>query len=209
MRQQVGVESSKAAFEQFWSQEYLSQAGWEASIQFFQQEIQPLLNTAYYRKIGENSRFIDRFWQIDLWFVGLFAGEFVARMFYLKRRYRHISWLDALIWRSYDLLLLIPFWRWLRVIPVVIRLDQSQLVNFQPIERRIVRSLIANLAIELTEMVVLRLINQTQDLIPPGRDHALALAVALHRPEWRQRSGGDCQAPQRSVAQSGAAQSPA
>lgn len=168
MRQQVGIQSSGAAFEQFWSQEYLAQAGWDNSIQFFRQEIEPLLNTAYYRKIGENSKFIDRFWQIDLWFMGLFAAEFVARMVYLKRRYRHSSWLDTVIWRSYDLLLLLPFWRWLRIIPVVIRLDQSQLVNIQPIERRIVRSLIANLAIELTEMVVLRLINQAQELISRG-----------------------------------------
>ena len=168
MRQQVGLTSSRAAFKQFWSQDYLSRVGWTDSMQFFQREIEPLLNIAYYRNIGENGKFIDRFWQIDIWFVGLFAAEFVTRTLYLKRRYHHRSWLDAVIWRSYDLLLLLPWWRWLRIIPVLIRLDQARLVNFQPIERRIVRSLIANLAIELTEMVVLRLIDQTQTLIRRG-----------------------------------------
>ncbi len=168
MRRQIGLESSKEAFTRFWSQDYLSRQGWEASIQFFQGEIEPLLATAYYRNIGENGRFIDRFWQIDLWFMGLFAAEFVARTLYLKQYHQHKSWLDAVIWRSYDLPLLLPFWRWLRIIPVVVRLNQSRLVNFQPIERRILRSLIAHIAIELTEMVVLRLIDQAQDLIRRG-----------------------------------------
>ncbi|MBW4467676.1 MAG: hypothetical protein KME07_19795 [Pegethrix bostrychoides GSE-TBD4-15B] len=167
VRRQVGLQSSKAAFAQFWTQDYLTQAGWESSMQFFQSEIEPLLATAYYRNIGENGKFIDHFWQLDLWFVGLFAAEFVIRTLYLKRRYQQ-AWLDTVIWRSYDLLLLLPFWRWLRLIPVVIRLDQSRLVNFQPLERRILRGLIATVAVELTEMVVLRLIDQAQELIRRG-----------------------------------------
>jgi hypothetical protein len=168
MRQQVGAESSKAAFQTFWSQSYLTQAGWEPSIQFFQTEIQPLLATNYYRRIGENGKFIDRFWQIDLWFTALFAVEFLARTFYLSRRYRRATWLDAVIWRSYDLLLLLPFWRWLRIIPVTIRLDQARLVNLQPIHYRIVRTVIASVSVELTEMVVVRLIEQLQEMIRRG-----------------------------------------
>ncbi len=168
MRQRVGVESSKAAFQTFWSQGYLNQAGWEPSIQFFQAEIQPLLATNYYRRIGENGKFIDRFWRIDLWFGAIFAVEFLARTFYLSRRYRRATWLDAVIWRSYDLLLLLPFWRWLRIIPVTIRLDQARLINLQPINYRIVRALIASVAVELTEMVVVRLIEQLQELIRRG-----------------------------------------
>ncbi|MFM7426716.1 MAG: hypothetical protein ACKO7W_17255, partial [Elainella sp.] len=168
MRQRVGTESAKTAFQTFWSQDYLIQTGWEPSLQFFQTEIQPLLASNYYRQIGENGKFIDWFWRIDLWFGAIFAAEFLARTFYLSRRYQRATWLDAVIWRSYDLLLLLPFWRWLRVIPVTIRLDQARLINLQPINHRIIRTLIASVAVEVTEMVVVRLIDQLQELIRRG-----------------------------------------
>lgn len=168
MRDRVGTDSSKQAFITFWSQDYLSRAGWNPSIEFFQQEIQPLIATNYYRNIGENGEPVDLFWNIDRWFVGIFAVEFLARTLYLSRRYKRTAWLDAVIWRCYDLLLLLPFWRWLRVIPVLIRLDQAKLVNIQPINNRVVRTLISSVAVELTEIVMIRVIDQTQDLIREG-----------------------------------------
>jgi hypothetical protein len=168
MRDQIGVQSAKQAFNTFWSQAYLSRTGWNESIQFFQRQIQPLIATNYYRNIGENGESIDRFWRIDLWFTSIFAIEFLARTFYLSRRYSRTTWLDAVIWRCYDLLLLLPFWRWLRVIPVLIRLHQSQLIDFHPINHRVVRTLISNVAVELTEMVVIRIIDQIQVLIKQG-----------------------------------------
>lgn len=168
MRDQVGVDSSKDAFRQFWSQDYLSRQGWNQSIDFFQQEIQPLIATNYYRGINENGAPIDRFWQIDLPFTVLFAVEFLARTLYLSRKYHYTSWLDAAVWRCYDLLLILPFWRWLRVIPVAIRLDQAKLVKLHHLNYRIVRTAISSIAVELTEMVVLRILDQTQELIQRG-----------------------------------------
>jgi hypothetical protein len=168
MRDRVGVESSKLAFQTFWSQDYLTQADWNQSIDFFRQDIQPLLARNYYRNIGESGEFIDRFWQIDIWFIGLFTAEFLSRTLYLSRRYRHTNWLDAMIWRLYDLPLLLPFWRWLRIIPVLIRLDQAKLVNFKPINNRLIRSFISSIAVELTEMVVLQVIDQVQESIRQG-----------------------------------------
>lgn len=168
MRDQVGVESSKDAFRQFWSQDYLSRQGWNQSIDFFNREIQPLIATNYYRGIGENGEPIDRFWKIDLGFTVLFAAEFLARTLYLSRRYQYTSWLDTVIWRCYDLLLILPFWRWLRVIPVVIRLDQAKLVNLHTLNYRVIRTLISSVAVELTEMVVIRILDQTQELIRQG-----------------------------------------
>lgn len=168
MRDQMGTDSAKTALKTFWSQDYLTQAGWNDSITFFRRKIQPLVATNYYRSIGENGKPVDLFWQIDIWFIGIFAAEFLARTLYLSRRYQGTTWLDAVIWRCYDLLLLLPFWRWLRIIPVLIRLDQSQLIDFQPINNRIVRTVISSVAVELTEMVVIRLIDQTQELIQQG-----------------------------------------
>lgn len=167
MRQHVGIESSTQAFNTFWSQAYLAQAGWQPSMQFFNRDIRPLIASNYYRNIGFNGEPINRFWTIDIWFMGLFGLEFVARTLYLSRRY-HISWLDAIVWRWYDIPLLLPFWRWLRVIPVTIRLNQAQLVNLEPLHQRIVRNLIAQVAVEMTEMVVVRLIDQLQDIVQQG-----------------------------------------
>ena len=168
MREHIGQESSKAAFNTFWSQEYLSKHGWNQEIDFFNQKIRPGIAKNYYRKIGENGEFLDNFWIIDLPFVILFATELLGRTFLIKRKYSHLSWLEAILWRWYDLLLLIPFWRWLRVIPVTIRLDQAKLIDFYVIRRQIHQGILANFAEEITEIVVVQVINQFQGSIQRG-----------------------------------------
>ncbi len=168
MRDRLNQKSAKQAFAIFWSQAYLSQNGWNQEINFFNNKIRPLIATNYYRKIGENGEFIDDFWQIDLPFVTLFALELLARTFFIKRRHPGFSWLDAVLWRWYDLFLLLPFWRWLRIIPVLVRLDKAQLLNLQPVRKQINQGVVANFAEELTEIVVVRLINQIQGSIKQG-----------------------------------------
>ena len=168
MRDRVGENSSKQAFATFWSEAYLTRAGWTDSIGFFDRQIRPLIATNYYRGIGEDGEPIDRFWQIDLGFIALFGVEFLLRTLYLSRRYRGISWLDTMIWRWYDLLLLIPAWRWLRVIPVAMRLNQAKLLKLDSLNNRLVHSVVATFATELTEMVVLQIVDQTQELLRGG-----------------------------------------
>lgn len=168
MREHIGQESSKAAFNTFWSQEYLSKHGWNQEIDFFNQKIRPGIAKNYYRKIGENGEFLDNFWIIDLPFVILFATELLGRTFLIKRKYSHLSWLEAILWRWYDLLLLIPFWQWLRVIPVTIRLDQAKLIDFYVVRRQIHQGILANFAEEITEIVVVQVINQFQGSIQRG-----------------------------------------
>jgi hypothetical protein len=167
MRDFVGTDSSKAAFNTFWSQGYLSQ-DWPGAIAFFSDDIKPLIATNYYRGIGEDGRPVDEFWRIDLWFVGVFGVEFLLRTLVISRRYRGTTWIDAMLWRMYDVLLLIPFWRWLRVIPVSIRLTQSKLVDVTALINRTRRALVTNFAVELTEIVVLRMIDQVQNLLREG-----------------------------------------
>ncbi|MBW4642785.1 MAG: hypothetical protein KME23_07270 [Goleter apudmare HA4340-LM2] len=168
MRSHVGKDSAKQALNTFWSQEYLSQQGWKPEINFFNQQIKPLISTNYYRRIGENGEFLDEFWLIDLPFIALFALELLIRTAYIRRRYTDFSWLDAVLWRWYDIFLLLPFWRWLRVIPVLIRLDQAQLLNLHPIRQRIHQGILTNFAEEITELVVVRVINQIQGSIKRG-----------------------------------------
>lgn len=168
MRARIGTDSSKQAFDTFWSEAYLSQVGWPEAMQFFDRSIRPRMQSNYYRNIGENGEPVDRFWQIDSWFIALFGIEFLARTFYLSRRYKQVSWLDTIVWRWYDLPLLLPFWRWLRVISVSVRLDQAKLVNFNPLRMRIVHTFVSGIAVELTEMVIIRILDQTQEAIEQG-----------------------------------------
>ena len=168
LRDRIGNESSRAAFAIFWSQAYLSKAGWNQEIDFFNTKIQPLIQTNYYRQISENGDFLDNFWQIDLPFVALFGLEFLARTLYISRRHTGIRWVDAMLWRWYDLFLLLPFWRALRVIPVLIRLKEAKLLNLEPVRRQINEGFVANFAEELTEVVVLRVLNQLQGSIQRG-----------------------------------------
>jgi hypothetical protein len=168
MRDRVGKESAKQSFATFWSQPYLSQKGWNQEINFFNQKIKPLIATNYYRQVGESGEFVDYFWVIDLPFVLLFTVELLARAFYIKRRHIGFSWLNAILSRWYDLFLLIPFWRLLRIIPVVIRLDQARLLDIQPVWQHINQAFLANFAEEITEIVVVRVINQIQGSIKRG-----------------------------------------
>ncbi|WP_445637262.1 Ion transporter [Nostoc sp. DSM 114161] len=168
MRDRIDNESAKQSFAIFWSQPYLTQKGWLQEINFFNQRIRPLIATNYYRRIGENGEYINNFWIIDSVFVILFALELLGRTFLIRRQHRGLSYLEALLWRWYDLLLLVPFLRWLRIIPVLVRLDQAKLLSLYPVRRQINQGIVANFAEELTEIVVVRVINQVQGSIKRG-----------------------------------------
>lgn len=165
--------SAHEAFTLFWSQLYLAQAGWEKEINFFNTQLRPLIATNYYRGIGENSNFVDKFWLIDLPFVVIFSIDFLTRTFFISLHNR-LSWLEAMLRRWYDILLLlpvvllIPILRLLRVIPVTIRLYQSQLMNLEAVRSQINRDFVANFAEEITEVVGIRLIDQLQEAIKNG-----------------------------------------
>jgi len=168
MRKHSHKESAKKAFAIFWSQEHLSKYGWKQEISFFDEKIRPLILTNYYRKIGENGLPWDIFWTIDLPFVILFGVELLGRTFYIRRKHPYLNWLEAVLWRWYDLLLFLPFWRWLRIIPLIVRLDQSKLIDSQMVQQQINQGILANFAEEITEVVVVRVINQIQSSIQRG-----------------------------------------
>ena len=160
--------SSKEAFRTFWSPAYLER-GWSEELDFFDAQIRPRIETNYWRGIGFNGLPTDRFWIIDLPFIALFGFEFLARTYFLSRRHENTTWFDAMLWRIYDVPLFLPFWRWLRVIPVVVRSNQAQLSHLDPIQGRVNRILISQFAVELTEVVFLRMIDQMQNLIQAGQ----------------------------------------
>lgn len=160
-------ESATKAFTTFWSTQHLSR-GLVSEWKFFTQEIRPLIQLNYYRSIGENGEFVDWFWLIDAPFVTIFALEFIARTFYLSRRYKSLTWLDAVLWRWYDLFLLLPFFRWLRVIPVTIRLDHSGIINLDRVRNQASQGFVANISEDMAEVVVIQVIDRFQSSIERG-----------------------------------------
>jgi hypothetical protein len=159
--------SAKSAFWRFWTPDYFKGRVAE-EMAFFDAEIKPLLETNYYRAIGENGGYVDYFGLIDFPFGVLFALEFLARTWFISRRRVGVSWLDAMLWRWYDIFFLLPIWRWLRVIPVTVRLSQARIINLDSIQKQLSQGLVAGIAEDVTEVVIIRLINQIQTSIRNG-----------------------------------------
>ena len=169
VRDRVGNQSAKGAFQTFWSQPYLLKAGWEQEIGFYDRKIKPLIVTNYYRILDESGEFIDRFWEIDIIFIGIFAGELLGRIFYIRRHNRNISWQQAIIWRWYDLILLLPFARFLRAIPLAIRWHQSELINLDVAQSELNRLFVGQIINELTDAVIIQVLHQTQGAVRSGQ----------------------------------------
>ncbi|MGB2926394.1 MAG: hypothetical protein WBB82_13915 [Limnothrix sp.] len=160
--------SSKEAFLTYWTTEYLSENGWRDELNFFDREIQPLIETNYFRPIGENGKAVDNFGIIDFPFFMIFLLEFLARSWYISRRKTGVSWLDAMLWRWYDIFLLIPLFRWLRVVPVIIRLNHADIIDLSAIQKQASQGFVAGIAEDITEVVFIRIINQIQGSIQRG-----------------------------------------
>ena len=168
LRDRTGLESARAAFREFWTVEHLEKEGWEAELEFFNRQVRPQFERNFYRNIDESGQFVEGFWRIDRWFLLVFWTEFVLRTWFMSRRVRTVSWREAALWRWYDILLLLPFWRWLRVIPLSIRWSDAGLVNLSPIRLQLVRGISAYLAAEMTELIVVRVIDRAQASIRSG-----------------------------------------
>lgn len=161
-------DSAKQSFQEFWSQTYL-QGKTEQELKFFNNEIKPLIDTNYFRNIDENGYFVDNFIFIDLPFVLIFILEFLTRTWYISRSRFSLTWLDAMLWRWYDLFLLIPWFRWLRIITAILRLDRAKLINLNQVKKQLSQGFVASIAEDLTEVVVVRAIDRVQSVLRQGQ----------------------------------------
>jgi hypothetical protein len=168
VRDRVQNQSAKGAFQIFWSQAYLTRAGWAKELGFYEQKIKPLIVTNYYRRLDNSGDFIERFWEIDIIFVGIFAVELLGRVYYIRRHNRYVSWQQAVIWRWYDLILLLPFVQFLRFIPVTIRLHQAKIINLGSVQQELNRLFVGQIVNELTDAVVIQVLHQTQRAVKQG-----------------------------------------
>ncbi len=159
--------SATVSFENFWNINHL-EGQVEEELNFFNEEIAPLINTNYFRPIGENGQFVDYFGLIDFPFIAILFVDFMVRSFVISLRYHGVKIQDAIFWRWYDLIFFLPILRWLRIIPVSIRLDESKIINLNSIKRQASQGFVASIAGDITEVIVLRLVNQLQHFIKDG-----------------------------------------
>jgi hypothetical protein len=160
--------SAKEAFAQFWNSDRLSRSGYRQELEFFDREIRPLMKTNYFRPVGENGEPVDNFGLLDFPFFLIFGLDFLVRTFLISRRRTGVSWFDAMLWRWYDIFLLIPLLRWMRVLPVTIRLHQAKLIDLHTIKQQASQGFVASIAEDVTEVVVIQIVNQLQSSIRRG-----------------------------------------
>ena len=168
MNQRMGTAIGDNGFDQFWSAEYLSQAGWQQELEFFNTEFRPLIAANYYRDIDRYGRFVDRFWLIDLPFMVILGLDFLGRTYVISRRRPDLNWLEAILRRWHDLFFFIPFWRWLRILPVTLRLYRAKLLNLRPVVAQINHDFAIGFAQELIEVVGVQVIEQMQASVRDG-----------------------------------------
>ena len=166
LRQRADSDSAKTAASQVLSPAWLAAHPWPQEQRFWRQQILPLVETNYWRSIDENGHPTDHVWRLDLLlFQSVFALDIALRVIRLRRRLPGLSWRDAVLRRWIDLPLLLPFWRWLRLLPVLERLQTSGLINIEPLRAVISRAVVALLALELFEVLALQLLDGSQSLI--------------------------------------------
>ncbi|MDJ1171344.1 hypothetical protein PMG71_18090 [Roseofilum sp. BLCC_M154] len=166
-RDRMEVDSAKDAFNQFWTSQNLLNSS-EDQVQLFDTKIAPLMASNYYRSIDETGGYKDLFAALDFPFAIIFLVEFLVRSLYISRKHDTITLTDAMLWRWYDVLLFLPLFRWLRVIPVTIRLHHAKLINLEPVRVQLSRGFVATIAGELTEVIIIRVINQLQNEVRSG-----------------------------------------
>jgi hypothetical protein len=166
LRLRAGSGSAEQAALRLFSPAWIAGRGWREERLFWQEHVLPLVATNYWRSSDGNGRPTDHFWRLDLLcFQSVFLVDILLRVLRLKRRLPGLSWRDALLRRWIDLPLLLPFWRWLRLLPVLERLQASGLVSIEPLRAVISRAVVALLAVELFEVLALQLLDGAQGLV--------------------------------------------
>ena len=182
LRQRADRDSAKQSAALLLSDRRLQNQDWAEERRFWNQQVLPLVATNYWRSIDDNGRPTDHFWRFDLvLFQSVFALDILLRAVRLRRRLPGLRWREALLRRWIDLPLLLPFWRWLRIAPVLERLHSSGLITVEPLRAVVSRGVVALLAVELFEVLALQLIDGCQQLIRSRRWPSRIRALRSHQ----------------------------
>ncbi len=157
-------------------------------VAFFETAIAPLLEANFFRLYDKSGKLTDHFWLIDLPFLVIFILEFFISWYLAVRRETYPRWFMYPIVHWYDVLGIMPFkqmrlFRLFRVASIYLRLRRSDriFVGDDPISRTI--AYFSNIVSEeISDMVSLRILNETQDELSKGTHKAIIHSVATeHR----------------------------
>jgi hypothetical protein len=150
----------------------------------FEEELRPLLAVNYSREYGRDGRPQDHFWKLDLPFLLVFVFEFFARWGLALKRREYKRWYLFPIFHWYDVLGMIPtkhmrIFRLFRIGSIYVRLRRSALSSVgDDILTRIGGYFYGIIAEEVSDMVALRILSETQEEVRDGT-HARILATTL------------------------------
>ena len=165
LRAHAGLESARQSASLLLDPDHIKGVEWNQERAFWRRQILPLVEINYWRSLDDSGQLTDLSWRIDTPFQLLFLLDILLRTLRLKRRYPAIRWRDALLRRWIDLPLLIPFWRLLRIVPVTERCSVSGLIQLEPLRAVISRGVVALLALELFEVITIRVVDALQQII--------------------------------------------
>ncbi|EGK87319.1 hypothetical protein D0A34_02830 [Microcoleus vaginatus PCC 9802] len=118
----------------------------------------------------------DQFWRIDTFFIGFFGAEFLIKSLFHTRRKPGVTWFDFVLRRWYEVFLVIPIWQGWRILPVLVRLHKSGLVNLDRAVAQVTYEPVAYLANTMSEYMMVRFINQAKSSIKQGDAAQMLLA---------------------------------
>ncbi len=165
LRQRTDSQSHIEASQILLNSKYLQSVGWEKERIFWIRDVNPIIASSYSRVLDKNGNNKDITWKIDTPFIILFLLDIIIRSIRLKKRFPRITWSDVLLRRWVDIPLLLPFWRPLRIFPVTARLSRAKLIQMEPLRAVISRGVVALLALEIFEVITLRIVDAVQNLI--------------------------------------------
>ena len=164
----TGTSSAQAAFDQLWQTDRLEPYVWTQTDAFLTAKVEPLLRRNYFRAATPTGQYVDEFWRIDLGFILFFGAELLLRTLMVSRTQQGVSWGDAIARRWYELPLVLPYFRGLRLIPAAIRLHRTQLFDSEALIRQITHEPAAYLSDRIAKYMMVRLISQAQTSVRAG-----------------------------------------
>jgi len=157
------------AFRLFWSYD----AALPRRLELFDEKVRPIMAANYFREYDPDSgKLKDHDWLIDLPFLCVFALEFLVRWVVAIRRRAFRAWYLFPLFNWYDALGLIPYFRLFRlfrVVSIYLRLRRSEMTAIgEDAISRAVRFVARAIAEEITDLVTIRILEQTQARIRGG-----------------------------------------
>ncbi len=191
--------SSKAAFQRFWSINRFQKDNWQKNVDFFDEKIYFIIESMYFRHLEGSGDFANRFFLVDFPFLLIYWIDFICKVCYRFYREKEIGIGTAIGSRSYDILLLQPWVPGLRVLPLIIRFNQSDLIDLEPVTKYLGLNFIASFGQEIAQVVFNRGIGQLQNQISGGLIQKALIKTHPHRHNPEEASTPDRSPKQRTL----------